>query len=72
MMRWRLLLEEHHRKAVHNVGVDNDAVDALSRLDLTENAYNHITWGIKNKHLEHIDIQMMNICIFVLLLIVMY
>ena len=36
MTRWRLLLEEYHPKVVHISGVDNDAADALSRLDLTD------------------------------------
>ena len=38
MMKWRLLLEEHYPKVVHVAGVDNDVVDALSRLDLTDKA----------------------------------
>ena len=35
---WRLLLEEYHPKVVHIKGVDNNAVDALSRLDLAAKA----------------------------------
>ena len=64
MMRWRLLLEEYHPKVVHIKGVDNDAADALSRLDLTEKADDPRVWGVKQKRLDYVNIKMMNICLF--------
>ena len=64
MMQWRLLLEEYHPKVVHIKGVDNDAADALSRLDLIEKADNLRVWGVKTKQLEYVNIKMMNICMF--------
>ena len=63
-MRWKLLLEEYHPKVVHIKGVDNNAADALSRLDLTEKADNLRVWGVKKKRLEYVNIKMMNICMF--------
>ena len=38
MVRWRLLLEEFHPQFKHVAGVDNDAADALSRLDMVYKA----------------------------------
>jgi hypothetical protein len=64
MMRWRLLLEEFHPKVVHIKGIDNDAADALSRLDMTNKEYDLITWEIKNKRLEYINPKQMNMCLF--------
>ena len=64
MTRWRLLLEECNPKVVHIKGVDNDAADALSRLDLTDKADNARVWGEKSKRLEYINVHMMNICMF--------
>ena len=64
MTRWRLLLEEYHPKVVHIKGVDNDAADALSRLDLTDKTADLEVWGEKSKRLEYVDVQMMNICMF--------
>ena len=64
MTRWRMLLEEYHPKVVHISGVDNDAVDALSRLDITDKADNTRVWGEKSKRLEYINVHMMNICMF--------
>ena len=48
MTRRRLLLEEYHPKVVHISGVDNDAVDALSRLDIMEKANDARVWGEKD------------------------
>ena len=53
MIRWRLLLEEYHPTVVHVAGVDNDAADALSRLDMLEDEADLIEWGEKNKKLEY-------------------
>ena len=64
MTRWRLLLEEYHPKVVHIKGVDNDAADALSRLDITNKANDARVWGEKSKRLEYVNVHMMNICMF--------
>ena len=64
MTRWRLLLEEYHPKVVHIKGVNNDAADALSRLDITDKANDARVWGEKSKRLEYINVHMMNICMF--------
>ena len=66
MARWKLLLEEYHPKVVHISGVDNNAVDALSILDLTDKANNARVWGEKSNRLEYINVHMMNICMFLL------
>ena len=49
MTQWRLLLEEYHPKVVHIKGVDNDAADALSKLDLSDKADSLRVWGEKSK-----------------------
>ena len=59
-----MLLEEYNPKVVHIKGVDNDAADALSRLDLTDKADDARVWGEKSKRLEYINVHMMNICMF--------
>ena len=64
MTRWRLLLEEYNPKVVHIKGVDNNAADALSRLDLIDKANNTRVWGEKSKQLEYSIVHMMNMCIF--------
>ena len=64
MMRWRLLLEEYHPKVMHIKGIDNDAADALSRLDMSDKENDLITWEIKNKRLEYINPKQMNMCLF--------
>ena len=64
MTRWRLLLEEYNPKVVHIKGVDNDAADALSRLDITDKANDARVWGEKSKQLEYVNVHMMNICMF--------
>ena len=67
MTRWRLLLlEEYHLKVVHISGVDKDAADALSRLDINDKANNARVWGEKSKQLEYVNVHMMNICMFLL------
>ena len=55
IMRWQLLLEEYHPKVVHIKGIDNDAADALSRLDLTDKSDDLRVWGKKTKRLEYVD-----------------
>ena len=54
----------YHPKVVHIAGVDNDAADALSRLDITNKANNERVWGEKLKRLEYVNVHMMNICMF--------
>ena len=46
-MRWILLLKEYHPKLAHVAGIDNDAAEALFRLDLIDKADDLITWGEK-------------------------
>ena len=38
IMHWRLLLEEYNSKVKHIADANNDGVDTLSRLDLTDKA----------------------------------
>ena len=64
MTRWRLLLEEYNPKVVHIAGIDNDAADALSRLDILDKANDARVWGEKTKRLEYVNVHMMNICMF--------
>ena len=64
MTRWRLLLEEYHTKVAHIKGVDKDAADVLSRLDLIDKADDLKVWGEKSKRLDYVDVQMMIVCMF--------
>ena len=57
-------MEEYNPKVVHIKGVDNDAADALSRLDITDKANDARVWGEKSKRLEYIDVHMMNVYMF--------
>ena len=57
-------MKEYRPKVVHIAGADNDASDALSRLDLTDKADDLRVWEQKQKQLEYIDVQMMNLCMF--------
>ena len=45
MRRWRLLLEEFHPQFKHMAGVDNDAANALSRLEMVYKASETVDWG---------------------------
>lgn len=47
MVRWRLMLEEHHPNFVHVAGNQNAAADVLSRLDLIPSSYDEIDWEPK-------------------------
>jgi hypothetical protein len=49
MVWWRLMLEEFKPTIKHVAGKDNDAADALSRLDMKEKPYDTITWEKQNK-----------------------
>ena len=44
MIRWRLMLEEYHPKVLHVAGKENDAADALSRLDMADNDSDEVSW----------------------------
>lgn len=49
MIEWIVLLEECYPKIVHVTGVDNNAADALLRLDITTDVNDTREWGEKNK-----------------------
>jgi hypothetical protein len=53
MVRWRLMLEEFNPTIKHVAGKDNDAADALSRLEMKEKPYDTITWKKQNKPLHY-------------------
>ena len=53
MIRWRLLLEEFNPKMVHVSGPENEAADALSRLDMDDNEYDEIDWLPPHKPLTY-------------------
>ena len=44
MIRWRLMLKEYHPKVLHVAGKENDAADALSRLDMLDNDSDELIW----------------------------
>ena len=46
-----IVIRRIHPKVVHIKGVDNDAADALSQLDLTDKADDLQVWGEKSKRL---------------------
>ena len=53
MMRWRLLLEVFHPIVKHIAGDDNLSADALSRLNMEDNAYNVEEWEPLSKRLSY-------------------
>ena len=53
MIRWRLLLEEFNPKMVYVLGPENEAADALSRLDMDDNDYDEIDWLPPHKPLTY-------------------
>ena len=53
MMRWRLLLEEFHPTVKHIAGKDNEAADALSRLDMDDKQYDTVQWEEPNPPLTY-------------------
>ena len=55
MVRWRLLLEKLHPQFKHVAGIDNDAADTLSRLDLIVNSSDRINWESKLPKMKYID-----------------
>ena len=54
MQRWRLLLEEFHPQFKHVAGVNNDAADALSRLDTVYKASDTFNWGYPNRRMTYV------------------
>ena len=54
-MQWRLLLEEYNPKVVHVAGPNNEAADALSRLDMDDNDYDELEWNPPNPPLSYSD-----------------
>jgi ribonuclease HI len=55
MVRWRFMLEEFNRTIKHVACKDNDAADALSRLEMKEKPYDTITWEEQNKPLHYVN-----------------
>ena len=55
MIRWRLMLEEFHPTVVRVAGKENDAADALSRLEMDDNEYNTHQWEHSNLPLTYQD-----------------
>ena len=55
MMHWGLLLEEYNPNVVHVAGANNEAADALSRLDMDDNDCDEIEWHAANKPLTYSD-----------------
>ena len=54
MRRKRLLLEEFNPQFKHVAGVDNDAADALSRLDMVVKASDTVNWGHPNRRMTNV------------------
>lgn len=54
MIRWRLLMEEFHPTVVNVAGKDNDAADALSRLDFDDNG-DDADWGSTDPPMTYAD-----------------
>ena len=46
-------MEEFHPQVKHVAGKDNDAADALSRLDMIEDPRNTLDWGPINRSLTY-------------------
>ena len=59
-------MEEYNPKVVNIAGVNNDddAADTLSRLELTDKADDLRVCAQKQKQLEYVDVQMMNLYMF--------
>ena len=54
MIRWRLLLEEFHPQFKHVAGIDNDAANALSRLDMVSKVSDTVDCGHPNRRLTYV------------------
>ena len=59
MIRCRMLIEEYHPTFVHVKGKENDAADALSRLDVLPNKTDEIDWEPPHKRMKYSD----NLCV---------
>ena len=57
-------MKEYSPKVVQIAGVDNDAADTLSQLDLTDKADDLKVWEQKQKRLEYVNVKMMMLCMF--------
>jgi hypothetical protein len=55
MVRWRLMLEEFNPTIKHVAGKDNDAADAMSRLDMKEKPNDTITWEKQKKTSHYVN-----------------
>ena len=53
MVQWRLLLEEYHPFFKHMTSVENDAADALSRLEMRFKASDELKWEPPNPRLTY-------------------
>merc|ERR1712197_284706 len=53
MIRWCLLLKEFNPKMVHVSGPENEAADALSRLNMDDYEYDEIDWLPPHKPLTY-------------------
>ena len=53
MVRWRLLMEEFNPTVKHVAGKDNDAADALSRLDMKDEPMDTTEWEMSNPPLTY-------------------
>ena len=53
MIRWRVLFEEYHPTFVHVKGKNNDAADALSRLNMLPNKTDEIDWEPPHKRMKY-------------------
>jgi hypothetical protein len=49
------MLEKFNPTIKHVAGKDNDAADALSRLDMQQKPYDTITWEKQNKPLHYVN-----------------
>ena len=54
MRQWRLLLEEFLPQFKHVTGVDNNAADSLSRLDMVYKASDTVDWGHPNRRMTYV------------------
>ena len=55
MVRWRLMLEEFHPQIKHVAGIDNDAADALSRVDMKVKLFDSVEWEKPSPRMKYSD-----------------
>jgi hypothetical protein len=63
------MLEEFNPTIKHVAGKDNDAGDAVSRLEINEKPYDTITWEKQNKPLHYEDDKQLKVMCNVMLLL---